>query len=237
MRFAKGTALICFILLGLSINGFGEQARPNLLLQAVKEKDVPGVKTLLADPEVRNHELNPKCPGAICKPIFFAARDGSLPIIKLLIDAGAEVDAQSGNSGDTPLIIASYMHNHKLARLLLKNGADVNKANHFGATPFWGACAMGDYELINLYIAKADVDLPGRYPDPLQKKGEKKQLVERITPLMAASKAGHLEMVRLLVDKGADVRLKDSLGRSAKEYALRFNHHNISDFLNNNLGD
>jgi ankyrin repeat protein len=227
--------VICFLIISLPINCFGEQAKPNFLLQAVKDKDIAKVIKLLADPEVRSRDLDPRCPGAICKPIFYAARNGSLKIMELLIDAGADIDGQSGKSGDTALIIASYMHNYKLARLLFQNGADVNKANHFGATPFWGACFMGDYELVNLFIEKAEINFPGSYPDVLKIQGEKKQFVENFTPLMAASKAGNIKIVSLLVSNGADIQLKDSLGRSAMDYAIGFNNYKIEKLLQNAL--
>ena len=113
-------AVICLFFCCLTNTCLGEEARPNLLLQAVKDQDVAEVKKLLAYPDIRYHDLNPKCPGAICKPIFFAARGGALEIMELLIDAGADIDGQSGKSGDTPLIIASYMHNYKLVRLLMR---------------------------------------------------------------------------------------------------------------------
>lgn len=228
---------MCLIFNVLLTNCLGEQARPNLLLQAVEDNDIAEVKELLADPGVSYHDLNPKCPGAICKPIFYATRNGSLEIVELLINAGADINSPSGKSGDTPLIIASYLHNYKLARLLIQKGADVNKANHFGATPFWGACFMGDYELVKLFIERAEIDFPGRYPDLFRNNGENKQLVEKITPLMAASKAGNMEIVNLLVNKGADIRLKDSLGRSALNYATEFKNYKIKNFLQNNLND
>jgi ankyrin repeat protein len=233
MRIKIYVSIICFIFFSFSISCFGEKARPNFLLQAVKEKDIAEVKKLLADPDVIYHDLNPKCPGVICKPIFYAARNGSIKIMELLIGAGADIDGQSGKSGDTPLIIASYMHNYKLARLLVQKGADVNKTNHFGASPFWGACFMGDFELVKLFIEKAEVNFLGRYPDVFKKKEEKKEFVEKITPLMLASKDGNIEIVSLLVRKGADIRLKDSLGRSALDYATKFNNHKIKNFLQN----
>jgi ankyrin repeat protein len=237
MRLKISIPIIFFILYGLSISGCEKQTGPNVLLQAVKDKDLAEVKKLLANPDVVSHDLNPKCPGAICEPIFFAARGGSLKIMELLIDAGADINNQSGKSGDTPLIIASYMNNYELARLLIQKGADVNKANHFGATPFWGACFMGNYELVKLFINTAEINFPGRFPDVLKKKGEKKQFVEKITPLMAASTVDNIEIVRLLIQKGADIKLKDSLGRSAVDYATKFNHRKIKFFLQKEMNE
>jgi ankyrin repeat protein len=224
-----------FYLFGYFTNCFGEEARPNLLLQAANDNDIDAVMELLTDPDIIELDLNPRCPGVICKPVFYAARNGSIKIMELLIDAGADIDGQSGKSGDTPLIIASYRHDYDLARLLIEKGADVNKKNHFGASPFWGACFMGDYKLVKLFIDKAEIDSPGKFPDVLKKKGEKKQFVDNMTPLMVASKSGNIKIVRLLLSRGADIRLKDSLGRSAIDYASQFNNLDIKKLLQSTI--
>jgi ankyrin repeat protein len=237
MRTATIISSGLFIFFCLCSNCYGEKARPNLLLQAVKDNDINAVRELLANPDILYHDLNPQCPGAICKPVFYAARNGSTEIMELLIDAGADIDGQSGKSGDTPLIIASYMHDYSLARLLIEKGADVNKKNYFGAAPFWGACFLGDYELAELFIDKADLNSPGRYPDLFKKKGEERRFVENITPLMVASKSGDIKIVQLLVDKGADIKSKDSLGRSAIDYAECFKNTDIKKLLQSMLAD
>ncbi len=40
------------------------------------------------------------------------------------------------------------------------------------------------------------------------------------TPLMSAAKGGHIEIVKLLLDKGADPSTRDTSGKTALDYAI-----------------
>ena len=62
-----------------------------------------------------------------------ATVDNHLEIVELLLNAGAEVDAQDFR-GNTALMWASHKGNLGIVRLLLAAGADVNKPNNFGYT-------------------------------------------------------------------------------------------------------
>ena len=50
---------------------------------------------------------------------------GFIPIAKLLIDQGTDVNAQNFNGG-TALIFAATFNQKKIMELLIENGADVN---------------------------------------------------------------------------------------------------------------
>lgn len=51
------------------------------------------------------------------------------------------------------------------------------------------------------------------------------------TPLNAAAANGHLEVVKFLVEQGADFSLKDSYGLSAIETARKSDHDDVVQFL------
>jgi hypothetical protein len=74
-----------------------------------------------------------------CTPLMHAATGGNALAIKLLIDAGADIDARDLQKGFTPLIcLVAAMHSEKgylkVARLLIDAGADPNAKANNGTT-------------------------------------------------------------------------------------------------------
>lgn len=51
------------------------------------------------------------------------------------------------------------------------------------------------------------------------------------TALIVASQAGHLETVKFLISRDADMSLRDTDGKSARDHALEQQHFYIADFL------
>ena len=208
------TSSVMFFLLSCS-----HKPSSPMLVEAISENNVEEVKTLLADPEVLQRELNPnKKISGLSKPIILAIINRNNDIVKLLVEAGADINVDDGNNtGDTPLILSMISKNDELVKFLIDHGADVNKPNNFGITPFWGATASQKIDYVKLCISNgANIDQPGRAIDPLK---QYDRIVESITPLMIASCQGNSEIVKLLIESGASKDLKDSLGRSALVYA------------------
>ncbi len=55
--------------------------------------------------------------------------------------------------------------------------------------------------------------------------------VNKNTPLMLAAKCGHLELVQLLLETGANPLLRNSAGFSARDMAERRQHRQCGDLL------
>lgn len=86
-------------------------------------------------------------------PLHNAAFYGSIKIIDLLIDSGAQVNQQN-LYGDTPLHNAAFYGNIKAVISLIKNGAHVNQQNNFGYTPLHNAVICKNFEIIKLLYEK-----------------------------------------------------------------------------------
>ena len=69
-------------------------------------------------------------------PLHFAAMYGRMEITKILLASGAFVDLEDEN-GNTPLSDAVFNSkgNTEIIKLLLDNGANFNKSNHYGVSP------------------------------------------------------------------------------------------------------
>jgi ankyrin repeat protein len=113
---------------------------------------------------------------------------------RLLVDAGADVDAIS-QLGRTPLIVASSAHGTaSVVELLLAKGAAVNVADAVGVTPLIAAAAVDNGDAARLLMAKgADVNARAR-------------IGQGATALLGAANNGNAPLIRLLLDRKADVK-------------------------------
>ena len=166
------------------------------------------------------------------------AEDGSSPLLlaignksqnpeiaKLLIRAGADPDVHN-RYGRTPLFWAVENQQAELVYLLIQAGANVNAADRFGATPLRFAAAAGSLEIAQALLqAGAQVN-----PEP----SGLPTFYDGNTPLHAAlSGSNPAPMVRLLVENGADVNLKDRYrsNSSLLHLVIHAGHGELAAFL------
>jgi ankyrin repeat protein len=149
---------------------------------------------------------------------------------RLLIDAGAGVNAAT-KAGETPLFVASTRSgNVQTAALLLTKGANASAKTATGLTALGGAALFGDAALMRLLIANRAkaADTPdlaraaaaGHCFECLKLALDQGASANGATrngrsALQDAAGFGHIDMVRLLVEKGADIQAADSRGYTA----------------------
>ncbi len=66
-------------------------------------------------------------------PLMVAARSGNLDTLKVLLDAGAAIEAKDTLRGTTALIWAAEQNHAKVVSLLLSRGADPKAASKVSA--------------------------------------------------------------------------------------------------------
>jgi ankyrin repeat protein len=136
--------------------------------------------------------------------LFVAARAGSAKVARVLLDA-PDTDAEFRNALDeSPLMLAALRGDLALARALIARDADVNKP---GWTPLHYAASKGQVALISLLLEHY------AYIDSESPNGS--------TPLMMAAMYGTASSVTLLLDAGADAKLRNAAGLSALDFAQR----------------
>ena len=161
------------------------------LYKAIEKGDTKRVQTLIdvcgTDIEARG---NPGTYGLT--PLMYAAAGGHIEVVKLLLKAGAKVEAED-YYGDTPLIYASKKGegNIEIVKLLLNAGAEVEAKDSLGRAPLILASKQGHVELVKLLLKSgAEVEVKNRWGD---------------TPLIRAALNGHNEVVQLLLKAGANI--------------------------------
>lgn len=114
----------------------------------------------------------------------------------------ADID-ERGMWGNTPLLVAIQYAHSQVALALIDGGADARAENERHATALHYTCAEGLTDVgLALLNKGVDVDPPAAVVHHPSVDGGRPV---SLTPLLAAAIGGHAELVRLLVENGADV--------------------------------
>lgn len=136
-------------------------------------------------------------------PLHWAARNNSNPeVIRLLIKAGADVNAGIKSGKVTPLYFALERNeNPDIISLLIKAGAKVNASDRRGRTPLHMAAAESTPEVISVLL-RSGANLSARNE-------------EGWTPLhYSAAYNSDPEATSALLEAGADIHSKDRVNRT-----------------------
>lgn len=183
-------------------------ARPDLL-QAVLKGSLAQVERHLKKGEDVNRM------GLAGTPLYAAASAGNLEIARVLIAAGADLNA---GSLDTPLQRAIQRGHVAMAQLLIESKADVNRAPSAGVAPALAlAAAAGSVELVRaLLAAGARKNLRSTLRIYI---GADFVPYQNVTALHVAAYRNDPAVAAELLRAGADPSVKDGLEKTVFEVA------------------
>jgi ankyrin repeat protein len=122
-----------------------------------------------------------------------AAEGGHIDAVKLLLDHCANVKEWGGSA----LRAASENGHIEVVKLLLDRGVDVNAQDFEKETALMAASRKGHADVVKLLLERgADVNAKLQY----------RGFASPITALLAASMEGHADVVKMLLDHGANVK-------------------------------
>ena len=145
--------------------------------------------------------------------LMAATLKSSVSLVTLLLERGADPNI-TDNTGRSPLFVACDLGNHEIASLLLHNnfgGGSANPNLPGTLSPLWVACFHDHLDLVDLLMKNKT--------DPNMRQLNGCYFVQK------AHMTGHYEVVRLLLESGADPRglLDVSLHESC--------HHGYSEYV------
>ena len=161
-------------------------AQKREFFRAVRDGDTATVRRMVYD---NNHLVNIVSDDDM-RPLFIAAENGNLEMVRLMLEKGADINIQD-EEGWAPLLGATSRGHIEVVRLLIDAGAEVNIQEGRGDTSVNIAAKNGYIQIVRLLIgAGADLNIEhsGGWP-----------------PLTGAASNGHLQVVQLLINAGANI--------------------------------
>lgn len=149
--------------------------------------------------------------------LFNAALDGKLEIVESYIENGFDVN-QPNQENKSLLMLASFNGHILVCQYLIKAGAHVEARDLEGRTALMFA-STGPFAETVKFLLSSDAN-----PNSIDHS-------EHFTPLMHAAAEGHIDVVKVLLDNGANKILKDIDGDTAESFARQNGHIAVADYI------
>lgn len=137
--------------------------------------------------------------------IFDAAREGDVPSIAEYVRQGGDLNVLNSR-GYTPFILATYHGHNEAAAALIASGADPCAPDENGNNAYMGVAFKGYAQTAQWLLENTTCDV-----NHINGAGQ--------TALMMASLFGREEIVKLLIQHGADPEIVDYQGNTAESLA------------------
>ncbi|XP_072226460.1 histone-lysine N-methyltransferase EHMT2 isoform X3 [Leuresthes tenuis] len=169
---------------------------PRQLYPAAKQGEVQRVLLMLMegiDPSYQPDSQNRR------SALHAAAQRGLLEVCYMLVQAGAQVEAKDKDLR-TPLLEAIINNHVEVARYLIQNGACVYHVEEDGYTGLHHAAKLGSLDIVNMLLETGQVDVNAQV---------REEDSGGWTPIIWAAEHKHVEVIKSLLNRGADVSIND----------------------------
>lgn len=198
-RSAPWRLLVALILTTASVAAAADDRR---LIDAVKRRDGAAARALLAE----RVDVRVKAPdGSVA--LHWAVHHDDEGLARLIVRAGADVNT-ANDYGVTSLALAAANGSVALVRLLLEAGASPTIASASGETPLMAASRTGVLPVVTALLDRG-ADIHAR------------DISYGQTALMWAISERHSDVARLLLERGADPRMRSTGGYNGLLFAAR----------------
>ena len=198
--------LYLIVLIGFSVSKAGSYED---FFRAAKTDSASTIQDLL----VRGFDANTPDPNGQTA-LILAIREPAPKVVAQLL-SWPKTDVEARNSvGESPLMLASLTGQLEWVKRLVAMGADVNKP---GWTPLHYAATRSHLAVME-YLLENHAYIDASSPN-------------ESTPLMMAALYGTPSAVKLLLEAGADPSIKNALGLTAIDFALRDNRTESADLI------
>lgn len=155
-------------------------------------------------------------------------------VVEILAKKPSLIDCQEPKYGNTLLMLTVMNQQMKPFKLLLDNNADVNIHNTYdGTSAIIEASRTKFYDIKYVEILL----LKGANVNDIEIGKRREGNSTRFAPLMAASRSGRLDIVKLLVAKGADINYRNEFNQSALSASIMQEEYEVAYYLLQNGAD
>jgi len=157
--------------------------------------------------------------------IIDAIKEDNLLKVKQAIKSGADLNQMVEVGEDDEYILLLFALRERVScdiiRLLIDSGSDIEYLTNDGVSVLDEAVIFGDLEVLTYLTDEKKLDIT----TTKRKSG--------FTPFMQSCCYGKVEVAQFIVERGADVHVKDNMGMSALDYTKRLRQKKMQEFIEN----
>lgn len=196
---------------GADVNAVNSPYRTTALIYAAENGHYPIVTHLVE----HGANLNAS-PISGQTALIEAAKNGHLAIVQYLVENGAKIDASKSYSEGSAVLVAGKNRYWDVVKYLIENGADSNVVPEYQDGIITQAVYQGDSAAVRMLL-DLGVD------------------VNQSHSLVRAAERGFIEIVKMLVERGAVMeetsKWRNSSCYSALAGAIHYGHYDVARFL------